>query len=178
MGPLEDSTGEHSPGTIMTRYHRTDDKFDGLTTRITRFEYKVTEDRTTDHFHDERHDDKYLPDGDKPAHTNRIGADGGIQYPKRVVVEGCEVEFVYDSLGGEEVDTGKVFEVEYDADAGRITRIVARVHYDHAFGSDVEGFDVVHVIEVTGGAPTHVTCWLNRKADNNNRDGNTGTTGA
>lgn len=159
----------------MTRYHRTDEgEFDRLTAQIPRFEYELTGDRTTGHFHDERHDDKYLPDGHKPAHTNRIGADGGVQYPKRVAVEGREVEFVYDSLGGEEVDTGEVFEVEYDADAGHITRLVVRVHYDHAFGSDVEGFDVVHVIDMTGGAPSHVTCWLNRKADNNNRGGNTG----
>lgn len=159
----------------MTRHHRTDAEFDRFTAQISRFEYEVTDDRTAAHFHDERHDDKYLPDGHKPEHTTRLGDDGGIQYPTRVAVEGRQVEFVYDSLLGEEVDTGEVFEVEYDADAGHVTRIVARVHYDHAFGqSDVEGFDVVHVIELTGGAPSHVTCWLNRKEDNKNRDGNTG----
>lgn len=158
----------------MTRYHRTNGEFDGFTAQIDCFEYELTDDRTTAHFHDERHDDKYLPDGHNPEHTTRLGDDGGIQYPKRVAIEGDEVEFVYDSLLGEEVDTGEVFEVEYDATDGDVTRIVARVHYDHAFGSDVEGFDVVHVIDLTGGAPSHVTCWLNRKEDNNNRGGNTG----
>jgi len=161
----------------MTRHHRTDEtgEFDRLTTQIPEFEYELTADRTSAHFHDERHDDKYLPAGYKAESTTRIGQDGGIQYPKRVRIDGRDVEFVYDDLFGERVDEGEIFEVEYDGDAGYLTRLVVRVHYADEFGdTDAEGFDVVHVVDLTGGAPEHVTCWLNRKEDNHNRDGNTG----
>lgn len=170
-------TGEHPPEPAMTRYHRTDEtgEFDRLTAQIDEFEYELTDDRTTSHFHGERHDDKYLPSGRKPESTTRLASDGGIQIPERVRVAGRDVEFMYDDLLGERVDDGEIFEVEYDADAGHITRLAVRVHYADEYGdTDAEGFDVIHVIDLTDGGPTHVTCWLNRKEDNRNRDGNTG----
>lgn len=161
----------------MERHHRADDgtRFDEIVSKISRFTYEVTPERTTDHFHTERHDDKYLPDGWKPVYTSRIGADGGIQYPKRVTVDGRNVEFTYEDVLGEKVDTGEIREVQYDEDTGAVERILARVHYDDAYGdTDVEGYDVTHVIDFTGGGPTHVTCWLNRKSDDDeSHDGNT-----
>jgi hypothetical protein len=161
----------------MARHHRADDdgRFDTIVSGMGGVTYDVTADRTTDHFHEERHDDKYLPDGWKPVYTNRIGADGGIQYPKRVAVDGREVAFTYEDVFGEKVDTGEIVEVNYDADAERVVRFLARVHYDDAPGNgDIEGFDVTHVVDLTGDGPTHVTCWLNRKSDNDDsHDGNT-----
>lgn len=156
-----------------TRYHRTDDEFDTYVAEIPAFDYTVNRNRKSGHFEGERHTDKYLHSGDALVSVSRTTQNDGIECPGKVEISGREVTLSYHF--GNRVDTGEVFELEYDENTGTVARIAARVHYNDEYDNcDADGFDVVHVIDLTDDDPVHVTCWLNRKEDNNNRDGNTG----